>query len=306
MDISQFGEQLLQTVRIGLAIVDADTLDPILLNEHYKTWFQVTDEAPLGQLPNQVDLANLLSGIEPGSDKEIPVEIKVRRRVLNLILHISRVPSGPPDILLIEVHNATRIKELESMIESYSKMVERNERDLQREKERAEKLLLNIMPKTVFEELKEFGVTAPQRYEEASVLMLDFVSFTEMDIADDPAAMVSELNDIFTNFDRIVEQFGCERIKTVGDAYMAVSGLPEPTPDHASNIARAALLFQRYIEKRNKTHANAWLARIGIASGPVIGSIVGVHKYVYDVFGPGGESGGAHGTSQSAHAYHRL
>ena len=116
--------------------------------------------------------------------------------------------------------------------------------------------------------------------------MIDFVSSTEMKITEDPTAVVAELNDIFTNFDRIMEQFGCERIKTMGDAYMAVSGVPDPDPDHATNIAKAALLVKRYLSRRNQTHHEPWIARIGIASGPVIGSIVGIHKYVYDIFGP--------------------
>jgi adenylate cyclase len=173
------------------------------------------------------------------------------------------------------------------MIESYSKMVEKQNRTLQREKERVEKLLLNIMPKTVYEELKTFGVTTPQKYEQASVLMLDFVGFTDMAISQDPSGVIAELNDIFTAFDRIAEQFGCERIKTIGDAYMAVSGIPEATPDHAHNIAKVALLMVRYLERRNRAHSHQWRCRVGINSGIVIGSIVGVQKYVYDIFGPG-------------------
>ena len=113
------------------------------------------------------------------------------------------------------------------MIESYSTMVEKQNRTLQQEKERVEKLLLNIMPKTVYE----------------------------------------VLNDIFTAFDRIMEQFGCERIKTMGDAYMAVSGIPEPTPEHAQNIAKVAVLILRYWERRNSAHkisGSAGLASIQI------------------------------------------
>ena len=103
----------------------------------------------------------------------------------------------------------------------------------------------------------------------------------------DPSALISELNDIFTSFDRIVELFGCERIKTIGDAYMAVSGLPEANPEHAQNAARAGLRMRRYIERRNTAHTEAWRCRIGIHSGPVVGSIIGIQKYVYDIFGPG-------------------
>ena len=88
-------------------------------------------------------------------------------------------------------------------------------------------------------------------------------------------------------FDRIVELYGCERLKTMGDAYMAVSGLPETNPDHAINLAKVALRMRRYIDRRNAAHPEAWRCRIGVHSGPVIGSVVGVQKDVYDIFGPG-------------------
>ena len=117
--------------------------------------------------------------------------------------------------------------------------------------------------------------------------MLDFVGFTQMSVEHDPATIVSELNDIFTAFDRIAEHQGCERIKTIGDAYVAVAGLPEPAPDHAQSIARLALLCVRYLKHRNETQKIKWNCRVGLAPGPVIGSVVGIQKYVYDIFGPG-------------------
>jgi adenylate cyclase len=286
MDLDQFSEKLLQSVSVGLAVVKIDGLAPLFTNEHFRTWLQPDGGDTVDLSIVGIDLGAVAATLEPGATEVIDARVKVRRRDLSLSLHISRLAADGLELLFIEVHNSTRIAEMEVMIASYAKMVERNERELSRERERAEKLLLNIMPKQVLAELKEFGVTAPHSYDAASVLMLDFVAFTEMAIADDPAAVVSELNDIFTNFDRISEQFGCERIKTIGDAYMAVSGIPEPTPDHASNIARAALLFVRYLEQRNKAHSTTWTARIGIATGPVIGSIIGIHKYVYDIFGP--------------------
>ncbi len=93
-------------------------------------------------------------------------------------------------------------------------------------------------------------------------------------------------NDIFSAFDRITELFGGERVKTIGDAYMAVAGIPEATPDHAHALARCALRMKRYLDKRNSATPEQWRCRIGIATGPLIGSIVGIQKYVYDVFGP--------------------
>ena len=103
----------------------------------------------------------------------------------------------------------------------------------------------------------------------------------------DPSALISELNDIFSAFDRIADMFSCDRIRTIGDAYMAACGLPEENPDHAVNIAKVALRMRRYIDKRNAAHTNKWHCRIGINTGAVIGSLVGIQKYVYDLFGPG-------------------
>jgi class 3 adenylate cyclase len=171
------------------------------------------------------------------------------------------------------------------MIDSYSAMVERNTREIERERERAERLLLNIMPKTVYEEYKTFGVVNPQLYDDVSVVMLDFIGFTKLMTQVDPNVIVGELNDIFTSFDRISEQFGCERIKTMGDAYLAVSGMPDPNPDHARAVANCAIRFVRYLERRNQGSAIKWNARVGIATGSVVGSVVGVQKYVYDIFG---------------------
>ena len=142
------------------------------------------------------------------------------------------------------------------------------------------------MPRSVYEEMKDLGTATPQRFDAASVLMLDFVDFTNMAISRDPSALIAELNDIFSSFDRIVDLFECERIKTIGDAYLAVSGMPETNVDHAANVAKVALRMRRYLTRRNASHSTQWKCRIGIATGPVIGSLVGVQKYVYDIFGP--------------------
>lgn len=172
------------------------------------------------------------------------------------------------------------------MIDSYSMMVERNTHEIRREKEQVEKLLLNLMPRSAYEEYKSFGVVAPRTFDEVSVLTLDFAGFDEILSANDPAVIVSELNDVYTAFDRIGEQFGCERIRTTGDSYFAVSGVPDPVADHAGSVASAAIRFLRYLDRRNATHPIRWEARIGLATGPVIGSVVGIQRYIYDVFGP--------------------
>ena len=283
LNLDAFNRALIESVGVGIAIVESGSFGILFQNKRFEQLFGLpANDVRLDQLMEIPDL----SGLEPGAVETCEVTVKVKRRPVTLAAHFSSHQDQGRDVYMVELHNVTKVKELEYMIESYAKMVEKNERALRREKERAERLLLNIMPRTVYEELKTFGVTTPQRYDCASVLMLDFVDFTEMAVSKDPLALISELNDIFTGFDRIVEQFGCERLKTIGDAYVAVSGIPEAAPDHAQNIARAAILFRRFIRQRNATREEQWRCRIGLASGPMIGSIVGIQKYVYDIFGP--------------------
>ena len=289
MNMDKFNEVLLESVGVGLAIIDLSSNEILFGNRRFAEWFP--GESGVGRKLMEVfpgiDMERMTSRLADDRPFTTETEIKVKRRAVMLGISISQHKHNNVEVLILEAQNISKIKELEYMIESYSKMIEKQNRTLAREKERVEKLLLNVMPKSVYEELKTFGVTTPQKYEQASVLMLDFVGFTDMAISKDPAGIITELNDIFTAFDRIAEQFGCERIKTIGDAYMAVSGIPEATPDHAQNIAKVALLMVRYLERRNTSHAQKWECRIGINSGTVIGSIVGVQKYVYDIFGPG-------------------
>ena len=214
------------------------------------------------------------------------IETKAGARTLSLNVKITPDTDEDPKLLVIECQDVSKRKEAEYMLDSYSKLAEKNARELQREKERVEKLLLNIMPRSVYEELKDYGTTTPQKFDNVSVLMLDFADFTEMTISQDPGSIISELNDIFSAFDRIVELFDCERIKTIGDSYIAVSGLPHPNPENAASMARVALRMRRYLEKRNESHPTTWRFRIGLASGPLIGSMIGIQKYVYDIFGP--------------------
>ena len=289
MDLERFNRLLLESVGVGLALVDPESLDVRFHNRRFGEWFPAVVEGPavLSDLLPSLDCEGLAERISEDAPWKGEVEAKVRRRTLNLAVMISPHEDAGRPVLVLEATNVTKMKELEYMVESYSRMVEKQTRDLRKEKERVEKLLLNIMPRSVYEEWKTFGVTTPQRFDAAAVLMLDFVGFTEMAISSDPTALIAELNDLFTAFDRIVEQFGGERIKTLGDAYIAVCGIPESGPDDGLNIARIALRLVHYLERRNAQHGQPWRCRVGINLGPVIGSVIGVQKYVYDVFGPG-------------------
>jgi class 3 adenylate cyclase len=153
------------------------------------------------------------------------------------------------------------------------------------EKEKSDALLRNILPAHIAAQLKETGTTVPELFENVTVFFSDLVGFTATSSRLDPRALIEELNDIFTHFDNIAESHGCERIKTIGDAYLAVCGMPLPDPDHARNMVRAAVEMVRWLEGRNAVSPRKWRMRVGVHSGAVVGAVVGIKKYIYDVFG---------------------
>jgi adenylate cyclase len=281
--------EVAQTLDEALAVADAETWQIVFENARFFAWFQPDvedDDALAPRLPG-LDEERARTRLAKGRTYAHEVEVGSGARTVTVELKLRTCELQGRSHVVVEGRDVTKRKETEYMLDSYSRMAEKNTRELEREKERAQKLLLNIMPRAVYEEMKDFGSVTPQRFDEATILMLDFVGFTEMAVSREPGSLVSELNDIFSAFDRIVELFNCERMKTIGDAYMAVAGIPDASSDHAQSIARVALRMRRYLERRNTSHREPWLARIGIHSGPVVGSIVGVQKYVYDIFGPG-------------------
>jgi len=153
------------------------------------------------------------------------------------------------------------------------------------EKAKSDKLLLNILPVRVANDLKEKGKTEPESFENVTVYFSDIVGFTHLSTQLEPKVLISELSNIFTVFDNIVEKNKCERIKTIGDAYFCVCGMPEENPHHAENIVQSAIEIIEYLRERNHTSQFKWKIRIGIHTGKVVGGVVGVKKYIYDVFG---------------------
>ena len=287
MSIEAINEQLLRAIGVGVALVEAKSLNIRFVNDTFAEWFGTPDaSAVLSDIMPSLDTADALEKLKDGGKHTAEATFKLRRRTMTVAVEFNLALEDDEDMIVLVCQNITRIKELESMIDSYSMMVERNTHEIRREKEQVEKLLLNMMPRTAYEEYKSFGVVAPRVFESVSVLTLDFADFDAILADNEPAVIVSELNDIYTAFDRIGEQFGCERVRTTGDSYFAVSGVPDPVRDHSGSIANTAVRFLRYLQRRNETHPIVWKARIGLATGPVIGSVVGVQKYIYDVFGP--------------------
>ncbi len=156
---------------------------------------------------------------------------------------------------------------------------------IHRERQKSEKLLLNILPRKVAKELKHQGYSLPQTFTGVSVLFSDFVDFTAHSTLLQPEELIRILTGFFTEFDILCERYGCERIKTIGDAYLAVCGLPQANVNHAVNILNLATGMMEIVKRYNESNPNLWQIRIGLHCGDVVGGIVGIKKYIYDVFG---------------------
>ena len=153
------------------------------------------------------------------------------------------------------------------------------QRQIAAEHERAERLLLNILPASVAERLKRHEQVA-DHFDQASVLFADLVDFTPLSAGQPPGEVVTLLNEVFSAFDTLTEKYGLEKIKTIGDCYMVVSGIPQPRPDHAVALAEMALEMHAAI-----AHLRPLCLRIGINSGPIVAGVVGLKKFIYDLWG---------------------
>lgn len=169
------------------------------------------------------------------------------------------------------------------------KFVKKSKQRLQIEKDRSEHLLHNILPEEVARELKEKGYVDAKDFETASILFTDFKSFTEKASLLTPKELVEEINECFKAFDKIIEYYNIEKIKTIGDAYMAAGGLPKPDKNAVKKTILAAIKMQLFITNRKQENLEknkqAFDMRIGIHVGPIVAGIVGVKKFQYDIWG---------------------
>lgn len=157
--------------------------------------------------------------------------------------------------------------------------------ELKAEKERSEVLLLNILPKSIILRMNGGETTIADGYQDVTVLFSDIVGFTRMSMRRSASDVVALLNAIFSAVDRLALDYGIEKIKTIGDAYMAVAGLPEPRHDHAQAIARLALAMREVVGEVSRRHGEDLRIRIGIHTGNIVAGVIGMHKFAYDVWG---------------------
>jgi adenylate cyclase len=153
------------------------------------------------------------------------------------------------------------------------------------EQGKSENLLLNILPKEIAAILKNEERTIADHFPGASILFADMVGFTPMTASMSPTAMLELLNEVFTFFDSLVDKYGVEKIRTIGDSYMVASGVPRPRPDHAQALAHMALEMRTFIQTNAACRERQLNFRIGINSGPVVAGVIGRKKFIYDLWG---------------------
>jgi adenylate cyclase len=162
-------------------------------------------------------------------------------------------------------------------------------RNYNMEQEKSDRLLLNVLPLQIAEELKRTGKARAVHFDVATVLFADFKGFTLLTEKMQPGDLIQKLDSYFSHFDLLTEKYGLEKLKTIGDSYMCAGGIPAPDPLHPLNIVLAALEIQDYTEARKRVNQDAglpfWELRIGIHCGPLIAGVVGKRKFAYDIWG---------------------
>ena len=178
-----------------------------------------------------------------------------------------------------------KTQRLETIQEQNSNLMRALMAELDAERAKSDDLLLNILPAPIAERLKtEKGVIA-DRYDSVSVMFADIVGFTPLSESLTAEEMVEWLNEVYSAFDAMVEAHGVEKIRTIGDGYMCAAGVPFPRDDHALALTRLAVEMRAHFRDLRPVHGHKADFRIGINSGPVVGGIIGTHKFQYDIWG---------------------
>ncbi|MCX6245897.1 MAG: triple tyrosine motif-containing protein [Bacteroidetes bacterium] len=188
-----------------------------------------------------------------------------------------------------ELQQAHLIEMANHELQIQNGIVEKQRNELELQKRRSDNLLLNILPSEIAEELKAKDAVESKLIKEVTVLFTDFKEFTRFSERVSPRELVAEIHECFSAFDRIMEKNGIEKIKTIGDSYMAAGGLPTPNKTHAFNVIKAAEEIQQFMWERRimkEARREHYLElRIGVNTGPVVAGVVGINKFAYDIWG---------------------
>ena len=190
-----------------------------------------------------------------------------------------------PILLRARILSSFEKKRFRDLEKDYLEQLQKEKELLQMEQMKSERLILNILPKPIAERLKKNEKNISSSYEDVTILFSDIVGFTQMSSLLTPSDLVALLNDLFTRFDKRAESLGLEKIKTIGDAYMAAGGVPVPRADHADIVADMALGMLEDLAEFNRDNQISLQMRIGLNSGPVVAGIIGFTKFSYDLWG---------------------
>ena len=208
--------------------------------------------------------------------------------------------------------NSNLFQTLNTEIENQRTLIQQQHQQLEKERQKSENLLLNILPRSIAQRLKESQSVIADHFQSTSVLFTDIVGFTKLSENLTPSELVQFLNQIFSSFDNLVEKYQLEKIKTVGDAYMVAGGFPEPRSDHAEAIADLALEMRESLAKFHTGENQTVCMRTGIHTGPAVAGVIGIKKFIYDVWGDTVntasrmESHGIGGQIQVSHATYKV
>ena len=216
----------------------------------------------------------------------------------NLYRYIAKPWEGNDIVMTVKeaikgFYQDKQLEEQNLLLERYNKeleiLVEERTQELRVAKVKSEELLLNILPEEIADELKTKGYAEAKYIDEVTVLFTDFIGFTQLAERMSPKELVAEINLCFSAFDNIMSRHGIEKIKTIGDAYMAAGGLPTPNQTHAEDVVKAAIDIQSFMAKHKAEKAARnelyFEIRIGVHTGPVVAGIVGIKKFQYDIWG---------------------
>jgi sensor domain CHASE-containing protein/class 3 adenylate cyclase len=226
-------------------------------------------------------VAGLVIGVVLG----ILLESIVLHRLARLSTEVSHIGVSHDFAERVTSQGRDELGHLSASINGMLTALEQLNRQLEIEQGKSQDLLLNVLPETIVKRLKEGEEHIADRYLEGTVLFADLVDFTEISSRISPDDVVTLLNDVFSAFDELADKLRLEKIKTIGDAYMVVGGLPVPRADHAEAVAEMALEMLKALDSLESARALHLRVRIGINSGPVVAGVVGTRKFLYDLWG---------------------
>jgi adenylate cyclase len=229
--------------------------------------------------------ALIIVGLVFGVCTLLLLEKMVLARLSALSRDVKTIDNRRDLALRVAISGQDELSSLAQTINAMLETLESSAKDLASEREKAEQLLLNILPGAIADRLKGHEENIADSFAEVTVLFADIVGFTQLSSQIEASELVQLLNNIFSRFDRTLERYQLEKIKTIGDCYMVVSGMPIPCNDSAGAIAEMALEMQAEIARFNAEFHQSLTMRMGIHTGPVVAGVIGIKKFIYDLWG---------------------